>query len=51
MKITLTITDKNPVHIRFNVHINGGLAGNLTLRNEEYEDFISRVKPDKVYDL
>ena len=50
MKISLTITKKSPVHIGLRVHINGGLSGNLVLRNEEYEDFIARVKPERVYD-
>lgn len=50
MKISITITKKSPVHIGLRVHINGGLSGTLVLRNEEYQDFIDRIKPNRVYD-
>jgi len=50
MRITLTVTQRNPAHTTFSIHINGGLSGSLILRNEEYGDFIDRVNPDKIYD-
>jgi len=49
-KITITITKKTPVHITFQVFVNGGLSGSLILRNEEFDDFTERVKPEKIRD-
>lgn len=49
MRISITITSKNPVHIRFNVFVNGALSGELTLRNEEWSQFMEVLQPDKIY--
>lgn len=50
MKISMTIFKKTPLHISFRVHVNGGLSGSLTLRNEEFEQFCEIIQPDKIYD-
>ena len=50
MKITFTITSQNPVHVSFNIHVNGGLAGSLVLRVEEFEEFRRLLKPSKIYE-
>lgn len=53
MKLTITITEKNPVHTRLSVWVNGGLItnpGGICLRNEEVGRFISRLDPDEVHD-
>lgn len=50
MKITLTITKKTPVHITFQVFVNGGLSGSLILRNEEFNQFCEIMQPDRIRD-
>jgi len=50
MKISVTIIERNPIHTTFRVFVNGGLSGKLILRNEEYEEFITRIKPDRIRD-
>lgn len=50
IRVSFTIIEKNPVHIGFRVHVNGGLAGNLVLRVEEFEEFRKLVKPFKIYE-
>lgn len=52
-RITIRITNQNPVHIRLSIWVNGGLicnSGGVCLRNEELEDFIRRLDPDQVWD-
>lgn len=49
MKITITIHQKSPVHTGLRLHVNGALSGNLVLRNEEYDDFVMRIKPERIY--
>jgi len=47
MKITATVTDRNPVHSRLSVWVNGGLIvnpGGICLRNEEVEEFMDHLK-------
>jgi len=47
MKITAKITDKNPVHSRLSVWVNGGLItnpGGICLRNEEVVEFLDHLK-------
>ena len=53
MKITAKITDKNPVHSRLSIWVNGGLIvnpGGICLRNEEVEVFLDHLKisPTKI---
>lgn len=43
MRIHLRIDDANPTHTRFTVFVNGGNAGQLCLRNEEFDDFAEIV--------
>jgi hypothetical protein len=50
MKITLTINKKTPVHITFQVFVNGALSGLLVLRNEEFEQFCEILQPDIIRD-
>lgn len=50
MKISFTITNKTPVHISFSIHVNGGYAGSMTLRNEEWVQWCEITQPDKIYD-
>jgi hypothetical protein len=49
-KYTFTIEEKNPVHIRLRLHVNHALAGTITLRREEYQDFQNSLKPEKIYE-
>lgn len=39
MRIHLRVTDSNPAHTRFIVFVNGASAGNLVLRNDEFQEF------------
>lgn len=50
MKITITIIKKSPVHITFQVFVNGALSGSLVLRNEEFSQFMEVLQPDKIRD-
>ncbi len=50
MKITVTITVKTPMHVTFSMFVNGGYSGSLILRNEEWEQFMSILQPDKIRD-
>lgn len=50
MKISITIKKKNPAHITFQVFINGGLSGELILRNEEWEQFMEILQPNEIRD-
>lgn len=50
MKITVTITQKNPAHITFDVFVAGARSGSLVLRNEEWQPFMEILQPDKIYD-
>lgn len=50
MKISITITKKTPVHITFQVFVNGALSGSLVLRNEEWEQFMAILQPDRIRD-
>ncbi len=53
MKLTAGITEKNPVHTRLSVWVNGGLItapGGICLRNEEVRPFLERLRPSKIYD-
>ncbi len=50
MKITVTIMKKSPIHIHFNVFVNGALSGSLVLRNEEWEQFMAILQPEKIRD-
>jgi hypothetical protein len=52
-RITVTITEKNPVHTRLSIWVNGALIctpGIICLRNEEVEDFLQRLSPEAVHD-
>ncbi len=49
MRVSLTVHHKSPSHVSFRVHVNGGLAGELVLRNDEYLDFVKKCDIDKVY--
>lgn len=53
MKITAKVTEKNPVHSRLSVWVNGGLIvnpGGICLRNDEVEGFLDHLKisPTKI---
>jgi len=53
MKIRATVTEKNPVHSRLSIWVNGGLIvnpGGICLRNEEVEEFIDhlRISPTQI---
>ena len=50
MKITMRIEFENPVHSKISVWVNGGLSGDLILRNEEVEDMIRLLKPEHIWD-
>lgn len=50
MRMTLTIIDRNPVHVYLTLHINGACAGGLTMRVDEFKHFLARVKPEKLID-
>ena len=50
MKISITITKKSPVHINFQVFVNGALSGSLVLRNEEFRPFMAVLQPDIIRD-
>jgi len=43
MKYTIKTDNKTPTHTSFRLFVNGALAGNLTLRNKEFDDFEDRV--------
>lgn len=46
MRITVEVTDTNPVHSRLSVWVNGALItppGGICLRNEEVEEFTDRL--------
>ena len=43
MKFTIKVDKRTPAHTSFRVFANGALAGKLTLRNDEFEDFEDRV--------
>lgn len=46
MRITAKVTEKNPVHSRLSVWVNGGLIvnpGGICLRNEEVEEFLGHL--------
>lgn len=47
---TFTIVNKSPSHTIFRIHINHALAGNIILRNEEYQHFYEALNPEKVYE-
>lgn len=51
MKITLNIIKKSPSHIAFDVFVNSGNSGQLTLRNEEWEQFCEILQPDGISSL
>lgn len=45
-RITYRVTDKNPVHVRLSLWVNGALItspGGICLRVEEFEDFIKKL--------
>ncbi len=47
MRITAKVTDRNPVHSRLSVWVNGGLIvnpGGICLKNEEVEGFLDHLK-------
>ena len=49
MKLTIRIYNRNPVHTRLSVWVNGALIispGGICLRNEEVFEFIQRLKPN-----
>ncbi len=48
MKISVTITRKTPVHITCRLFVNGGLSGELILRNEEWVQFMEILQPDVI---
>lgn len=50
MKITITVYRKTPIHIEFRVFVNGALSGSLVLRNEEFEQFMAILQPNKIRD-
>ena len=50
MRSSLTIIQKNKVHICFTVHVNGASAGSLCLRTEEWAPFVEKMKPYRIYD-
>lgn len=51
MKVSIQITKKTPVHIYFDVFINGARSGGLILRNEEWEQFMAILQPDTIRDI
>jgi len=40
---TLVVDDESPSHIRFRVFVNHAYAGGMTLRVEEFDDFVDRL--------
>lgn len=54
MKISVKIFDKSLVHTRFYIYVDGALICNVTsgicLRNEEVNEFMKRLNPDKITD-
>lgn len=50
MRITITITKKTPVHVTFYIFVNGGRAGEIILRNDEWQYFMELLQPDKITD-
>lgn len=51
-RIAIKLIRINPVHSRFSIWVNGGrinsAPGSICLRNEEVEDFFSRLNPERV---
>lgn len=48
-RITISVHNRNPVHTRLSIWVNGGLitsSGGVCLRNEEIEDFVNRLNPE-----
>lgn len=39
----IIIEAKSPSHVHFKLFVDGGLAGRLTLRVDEFEDFKNRL--------
>jgi len=47
MRVSAKTVDKNPVHSRLSVWVNGGLItspGGICLRNEEVDEFLRRLR-------
>ena len=50
MNITIRIKSESPSHTVLSIWINHGLSGTLILRNDEVEDMIRLLKPEKIWD-
>ena len=50
MRITITITERNRMHIRFGLFVNGAHSGQICLRQEEWNAFMEILQPDTIYD-
>ena len=44
MRYSVEIDFQTSSHTKFRFFVNGGLAGGLVLRNEEFEDFKQRLE-------
>lgn len=44
MRYTAIVRRRSPSHVSFGFFVNGGLAGELTLRTEEFADMVVRLE-------
>jgi hypothetical protein len=49
MRLTVKEKHRSPGHTYLTIFVNGGCAGDICLRNEEVDEFISRTNPDEFY--
>lgn len=52
MRVAIEVVDKNPMHIKFRLRVNGALihlsSSNLTLRVDEFIEFLTLLRPERI---